>query len=87
LKANRLERFEPNFAGIPMKMIPFIRRSDLTAYLDIPLSDESDSVNKVWNAIQKLKREFPPPIQPIDDSVRVYSLSLSLYFNLPKIEK
>jgi hypothetical protein len=70
LKANNLERFEPNFANIQMKMVPFIRRSDLTANLGIPMSETEDSSNKLWEAMQKLKKEFPPPLQSIDDSLR-----------------
>lgn len=68
LKANNLERFEPNFANIPMKMVPFIRRSDLTANLSIPMSDAERSLNKIWDAIQKLPFYLPPPLQSIDDS-------------------
>jgi hypothetical protein len=75
LRAFELDRFEPNFANIQMKMVPFIRRSDLTANLGIPMSDPENSLNKVWDAIQKLKREFPPPLQSIDDSVQYKSHS------------
>jgi hypothetical protein len=71
---NGLEQFQLKFSGIPMKMIPFIRRSDLTTYLSIHPTD----VPKIWNAIQQLKREFPPPIETIDDSVRFASSSSSL---------
>lgn len=63
LKAFRLERYESNFDNIPMKMVPFIRRSDLTANLGIPPTDTP----KVWNALQQLKKTFPPPIQTMDD--------------------
>jgi hypothetical protein len=70
-----LEQFDTNFAGIPMKMIPFIRRSDLTAHLGIPMLE----VNRIWTAIQKLPFKLPPPLQAIDDSVRSYlSISLSI---------
>jgi predicted acylesterase/phospholipase RssA len=67
LKANVLERFEPHFVNIPMKMIPFIRRSDLLAYLGIPVSNNENILNKMWEAVQQLKRVFPPPFQPMDE--------------------
>jgi hypothetical protein len=55
-------------------MLPFIRRSDLTAFLHIQPTDTP----KVWKALQYFKRELPPPVQTIDDSVCELSLSLSL---------
>jgi hypothetical protein len=76
LKAYNLERFEPNFAKIPIKMVPFIRRSDLAANLGIPMSDTEKSLNKVWDAIQKLPFRLPPPLETIDDSVQYKSHSL-----------
>jgi hypothetical protein len=79
LKAYNLERFEPNFVNIQMKMVPFIRRSDLTVNLGIPMSDADKSLNKVWDAIQQLPFFLPPPLETIDDSVQSKSHSLASY--------
>jgi hypothetical protein len=76
LKAYNLERFEPNFANIQISMVPFIRRSDLTANLGIPMSDAENSLSKLWDAIQKLPFRLPPPLETIDDSVQYKSHSL-----------
>jgi hypothetical protein len=70
LKANALERLEPTFSNIPMKIIPFIRRSDLIVYLGFSMMNTENILNKTWEAIQQLKRVFPPPIQPMDETVQ-----------------
>jgi hypothetical protein len=46
-------------------MLPFLRRSDLTNYLGVSVID----VPKVWAPLEKLPKELPPPLKPIDDAV------------------
>jgi hypothetical protein len=65
LAANGLEKYADNFNKIPLKMLPFLRRSDLTCELGISLSD----VPKVWKALKDLPKTIPPPFDPIDETV------------------
>jgi hypothetical protein len=46
-------------------MLPFLRRSDLLNYLGVSVND----INKVWEAVEKLPKELPPPLKPIDGAV------------------
>jgi hypothetical protein len=64
-----LSYLETHFKRIPIRMVPFIRRSDLIRYLQLPLKDSQDSLNKVWNAIQQLPFNLPPPIDYLDNAV------------------
>jgi len=64
LRENGLEQYEDRFINLSAKMLPFIRRSDLPSYLSISPLD----CPLVWNALQKLPRQFPPPFEPMDDS-------------------
>jgi hypothetical protein len=68
LKHHNLAKWIPHFENIPMSMIPFIRRSDLTVNLNIPMVDADSSLSRLWAAIQSLPFNLPPPIHHIDDS-------------------
>jgi hypothetical protein len=78
LKANGLEQYIPNFSRVPFKMLPFLRRSDLTNYLGIPVND----ISKVWDALAQLPKELPPPLTPIDDACEVICTSSHSPFNV-----
>jgi hypothetical protein len=65
LTANGLEKYSSNFEKVPLKMLPFLRRSDLASELRIPLFD----VPRIWKALKKLPRTNPPPFDPIDETV------------------
>jgi hypothetical protein len=64
LRDHGLEQYLENFSQVPLKMLPFLRRSDLTYNLRLPLA----SVSIVWKALESIPKTLPPLLEPMDDS-------------------